>query len=97
MLGVWGYEPEDCDDERADLRLIVEPNRVDFYGAGYELRRIARTHDGGIYATAWRNDEGSTKRYSDTIRLRLTAEGKLSVFAVVKHSYIRCKAKGGKQ
>ena len=91
MLGVWGYELEDCTDERSDLRLIIEPMRVDFYAAAYQLRRIGRTYDGGIYATAWRNDEGSRRRYSDVIQLRILPDGKLHVRGATNHSYSRCK------
>jgi hypothetical protein len=96
MIGIWGVEPDACDDEDSDGRLMVEGKRVASFASLFKLGEIKRQPDGTVKAAATRFDEGERRRPRASLELKLVSPDKLSVKSDRDDpvTYSRCKTTG---
>ena len=95
MHGIWGFDPESCDEENSDTRMTVSARSVEFYASSYDLKKISRRANGSVKATATTSEEGEARKRRGAIELKLVKPDRLSVKtdSELSHIYSRCKPK----
>lgn len=94
ILGLWAYEPADCDNPDSDGHLTIEGRTVLFFASGYDIERIMQRTDGSWRASGFRAEEGEAGRTRDSLTLKLVGPDQLRVVTggLDGHVYHRCKA-----
>ena len=87
FLGQWSAEKGHCDIQ-SESRLLIEPDFVGFYAAGYSVRRIVRRRDGSLKIFGLRADEGEGGSTPDSVELKLISSGEL---LAQSQTYYRCR------
>lgn len=94
ILGLWAYEPPDCDNPDSDGHLTLEARTVLFFASGYDIERVVQRPDGSWRASGFRAEEGEAGRTRDFLTLKLVGPDQLRVVTGGSsgHVYHRCKA-----
>ena len=98
ILGLWAYEPADCDVPDSDGHLTIQARSVLFFSSGYDIERVVQRSDGSWRASGLRSDEGEAGRTRGSLSLKLVARDRLHVVTLSPegHIYHRCKYNRGK-
>ena len=91
FLGQWTAEKDKCDIQ-SESRLVIEPDFVMFYAAGYGVRRIVKRRDGSLKIFGPRADEGEGGSTPDSVEMKLISPNELRTNGSDRPIYYRCAA-----
>jgi hypothetical protein len=74
FLGAWSFSLAACGNPLDDSRLIIRPNRTDYFESSGVIQSVTVHSPREISITARMSGEGEV--WTDTTRLRLPADGK---------------------